>query len=242
MFVERPPQKPLIPSWDLNQVLQALTRTPFEPIAHASLMDLSIKTAFLLAVATARRRSELHALSIDPGHLRWEPHGVRLVPHSSFVAKNQSATFQPPDIFVPAIKTVPSVQEDKLWCPVRALKWYLARTKPLRGSTSQLFVSTNRPHAAVSRDTVSRWIVRAIHSANPNWLPDTPVHAHETRAVATSWAFFKGVPLPDILRAAAWKTPSTFVSCYLRDVLQAEGRVGRSVLTAAAPPQAEAQE
>ncbi|XP_071803935.1 uncharacterized protein [Asterias amurensis] len=58
---------------------------------------------------------------------------------------------------------------------------------------------------------------------------DGPVHAHEVRGVSASWAFFKGVSMSDITRAASWKSPSTFSDCYLKDVLQVDGRADRAV-------------
>ena len=54
MFTERPPVRRLIPTWDLGYVLQMLTEAPFEPIGQASLLHMTIKLAFLLAVATSR--------------------------------------------------------------------------------------------------------------------------------------------------------------------------------------------
>ena len=39
--------------------------------------------------------------------------------------------------------------------------------------------------------------------------------------------------MSDITRAASWKSPSTFSDCYLKDVLQVDGRAGRTVLQAA---------
>ncbi|KAJ8376070.1 hypothetical protein SKAU_G00066500 [Synaphobranchus kaupii] len=62
----RPPRSNAVPSWDLQLVLNALTEPPFEPLEGLSLKLLSFKTAFLLAIASARRVSELHALSIHP--------------------------------------------------------------------------------------------------------------------------------------------------------------------------------
>ena len=238
MFAERPPHRKLVPAWDLGEVLRSLADPPFEPLGQSPLLELSVKVAFLLAAATARRRSELHALTLDRGHIRWEPHGVRLIPRTTFLAKNQSQDFQPPDIFVPELKSLSSVPEDKKWCPVRALKWYIARTKPLRGSESQLFITSTRPHRAASRDTISRWIVQAIQSGTPGSPSDRTgqgVHAHDTRAVTTSWALLRGVPVEEIMQAACWKSPSTFSSCYLRDVLLAEGRAGRVALSATMP-------
>ena len=151
--------KQLIPSWDLSTVLHKLTKSPFEPAGSSSLHNLTIKTVFLLAAATARRRSKLHALSIETGHLRWEPGGVRLFPHIRFLTKNRSQSFSPPDIFVPSLTSFSSVREDKLWCPVRSLKFYKACTQALRGDSKQLFVTSIRPHRPVSLTTIARWIV-----------------------------------------------------------------------------------
>ena len=103
MFIEQPPTRHLIPTWDLGQVLQMLTGPPFEPIGQATLLHMSIKLVFLLAVATSRRGSELQALSTAKGHIRWEPGGVRFVPTVGFLTKNQTSSFDPPDIFVPSI-------------------------------------------------------------------------------------------------------------------------------------------
>ncbi|XP_038065583.1 uncharacterized protein LOC119735737 [Patiria miniata] len=235
MFVSRPPTRRLLPSWDLFAVLSALSRPPFEPMGSSTLLQLSVKVSFLLAVATSRRRSELHSLTVETGHIRWEPGGVRLVPKTGFLTKNQSESFSPPDIFVPDIKSFSSVSGDRLWCPVRALKWYIDRTKTLRSGHSQLFITTTPPYRPASRDTISRWLVTAIKSAIDSPTTDSvgSVHAHEVRAASTSWAFFKGVSIKDITQAACWKTPNTFTECYLKDVLQTEGRAGRVVLKAA---------
>ena len=93
MFVTRPPERKLVPSWDLFDVLSTLAGPPYEPMDCSTLLQLSVKLAFLLAVVTSRRRSELHALSVETGHIRWEPGGVRLVPTTGFLTKNQSSSF-----------------------------------------------------------------------------------------------------------------------------------------------------
>ncbi|PIK47103.1 hypothetical protein BSL78_16030 [Apostichopus japonicus] len=185
-------------------------------MANASLAALTKKTLFLVAVASARRRSCLHALSTKQNHIRFEGHGVRMVPDPSFIAKNQTLTFLPGDIFIPEIKTMSSVAEDKRWCPVRALKWYLNKTEKLRQSTS-LFIIPRPPYAAASKDTLSRWLVEIIR---PFTSGTSRPRAHDVRGVAASTALFAGIPIEDILKAAAWKTPTTFVACYLTDTLQ----------------------
>ena len=52
-------------------MLDALCLPPFEPLAQAELKWVSIKTAFLLAIASAKRVGELHALSVCDSCLRW---------------------------------------------------------------------------------------------------------------------------------------------------------------------------
>ena len=49
-FVSRPPVRRLVPAWDPFSVLATLTGPPFEPLAKATLLHLTIKVAFLLAV------------------------------------------------------------------------------------------------------------------------------------------------------------------------------------------------
>ena len=60
--LDRPPQRKIAPQWNLSLVLQALLKPPFEPISRCDLKSLTLKTVFLVALASGRRRSELHAL------------------------------------------------------------------------------------------------------------------------------------------------------------------------------------
>ena len=51
------------PAWDLSKVLTYLVSPAFEPLSQASFRSLTLKTLFLLALATAKRVGELQALS-----------------------------------------------------------------------------------------------------------------------------------------------------------------------------------
>ena len=51
------------PAWDLSKVLTYLVSPAFEPLSQASFRTLTMKTLFLLALATAKRVGELQALS-----------------------------------------------------------------------------------------------------------------------------------------------------------------------------------
>ena len=219
--MKRPPCRSLVPSWSLPTVLRCLAVAPFEPLHKASLINLTIKTVFLIAIASGQRRSSLQALSMEPCHLRWENSGVRLIPKASFIAKNQTASSGPIEIFLPSLDSFSSVVEDKVWCPNRSLKWYLSRTKSLR-SSSDLFVTTTAPHRAASKDTVSRWLVECIKLAGDDVLQVGPIRAHDTRALSTSWALFNGASIEQIQKAAFWSNPNSFISCYLKDVVAHE--------------------
>ena len=50
-----------LPKWNLSVVLNELTKAPFEPMKDTDLEHLTSKTAFLLALASGKRRSEIHA-------------------------------------------------------------------------------------------------------------------------------------------------------------------------------------
>ncbi len=92
----RPPQSIRVPSWDLSLVLKSLTLPPFEPLEQSDLKWLSLKTAFLLAITSAKRVSELHALSVNTTCMRWNADDsvVALWPNPAFLPKRLSALFR----------------------------------------------------------------------------------------------------------------------------------------------------
>ena len=141
---DRPKSSRNLPKWNLSVVLNELTKAPFEPMKDTDLKHLTLKTAFLLALASGKRRSEIHAwVANKVSNLgQWEK--VALFPSSDFIAKNQlaregSQSMTP--VTIPALTTIVDRQfkEDRSLCLVRALRYYLDRTKDLRGSQSVSF-------------------------------------------------------------------------------------------------------
>ena len=88
---DRPKSSRNLPKWNLSVVLNELTKAPFEPMKDTDLKHLTLKTAFLLALASGKRRSEIHAwVANKVSNLgQWEK--VALFPSSDFIAKNQLA-------------------------------------------------------------------------------------------------------------------------------------------------------
>ena len=224
----------LIATWDLPLVLNYLAKPPFEPMHQSSLRDLTIKTAFLIQLASARRVSWTHAIKIGPGNMRKENGGYRFLPELA-LDKNQTPSFSPSPVFIPSLKE--HSPDDSRHCPIRALGWYLERTKDVRGNEQFLFITSREPHTRARKSTVSSWIKQVITSAHSNFSASdtdiTRVRAHDTRAVATSWARLAGISMEDIMDAAAWKVPQTFVRFYLKDLAGTKGRFGNTVLKTA---------
>ena len=69
----------LAPQWDLVLVLRALSKAPFEPLDQVPLKVLSAKVALLLALTSAKRVSDLSALSVAPSCLRIQGDGSSAV-------------------------------------------------------------------------------------------------------------------------------------------------------------------
>ncbi|VDI39780.1 Hypothetical predicted protein [Mytilus galloprovincialis] len=125
--LERPRQKTLVPKWDLGLVLSFLKLPPFEPAETIDLRFLSYKCCFLLALASGRRRSEIHAFSISDACLRFnrDKSSVTLLTDPAFLAKNQIPDKGAEPVVIPAL---PSDSISVLLCPVRILSIYLERT------------------------------------------------------------------------------------------------------------------
>ena len=64
------PERLRPPNWDVSLVLQSLTRAPYEPLRSADERFLTQKMLFLIALASAKRIGELHALSYHVSHSR----------------------------------------------------------------------------------------------------------------------------------------------------------------------------
>ena len=108
MELQRPRLTPVLPQWDLSIVLEALSTSPYEPPREASLKPLTLKTVFLLAMASGGRQSELQALVFDPQYIQFKPEGARVTLYFTpeFMRKNQRPN-QVNDLwYIPAVPTV----------------------------------------------------------------------------------------------------------------------------------------
>ena len=147
---DRPKSSRNLPKWNLSVVLNELTKAPFEPMKDTDLKHLTLKTAFLLALASGKRRSDIHAWVANKVSNLSQLEKVVLFPSSDFIARNKlaregSQSVSP--VTIPALTIILDrrFKEDRTLCLVRALRYYLDRAKDLRGSRSILFSQTSDP-------------------------------------------------------------------------------------------------
>ena len=142
-----------------------------------------------------------------------------------FIAKNQlaregSQSVSP--VSIPALTTIVDrpFKENKTLCPVRALRYYLDRTKDLRGSRSLLFIFKKGHTSDIRPTTPSSWLKQTIllcyKQADQQAL--VQVKVYDIRAFAASTAFYGGVSVDQIMQACHWKADNTFTNFYLKDL------------------------
>ena len=94
---------------------------------------------------------------------------------------------------------------------------YIQLTSEIRGGEDQLLLSFQKPHKAISVDTVRRYLLTVLDLAGI----DTNIYKpHSTRAAATSKAKSKNVPIDLILQAGMWTNETTFSKFYDKPITE----------------------
>lgn len=223
-----------LPKWSLPLVLRYLARPPYEPLGLAPIKELTHKTAFLVLLGSGCRRSELHALDRSrlEHDITWT--WANLIPTPDFLAKFQA---RDPD---PAVSRVYCLQalstttepEELKSCPMRALRYYIKRTDPVRKGRKRLFLPINKSVKDITANTISWWIKSVVISTYeqstaqdfqecgiPEHEPDLFRAAHELRAIGSSLSWMNHTTsLTSILQACYWRHHTVFTDHYLRDV------------------------
>jgi hypothetical protein len=91
--------------------------------------------------------------------------------------------------------------EGKL-CVVKHLNEYLKRTAQLRPpECKQLLISLQKPHGAVTTETISRWFKQFLNSAGVDTDKFKP---HSTRVGSTSHLVANNIDISSILKSVGW--------------------------------------
>lgn len=223
---ERPIPHKHVTQWDIGYVLSFFSSGRFKDWNSLSDKDLTLKTVFLFALASGKRRSEIHAITKGVRWIQGEFRKVELRPSADFISKTQLACdigkLRPFTISSLDELAGPEGKDDKLLCPVRSLRYYLQRSSEYRSEEQQkLFISYRRGMAKDIRPmTISAYIREAIvlaYASDPGRAVPSQIKAHSVRHVATSLQALKCFSLDDLLKAGAWSTPNVFISFYLQE-------------------------
>ena len=209
--------RPLFPPspWDLDKVLQFLSGPPFEPLARASFLDKTKKALFLLAMATAKRVSELQALSFS---VSFQGEDLVLYYDPFFRAKTDSAANPlPRSVIVPSLSDFAGDLPERDQCPVRAIKFLRKAARSASYIPSRLFVSPRNPERTMSKNAISFYLRQLIIDSGAV-STSRPPRAHDIRGIATSLNYYSNLSLSNLMQVATWKSNRVFASQYLKEV------------------------
>ncbi len=186
-------------TWSLHGICRCFWphhRATFGASPSCHVEDLTLKTLFLIAAASARRVLELHALCTVPPFLFERPGSYTLTTNPAFLPKTTTEVALSSDMELSAFHSTPQTNLERglrLMCPVRALRYYLQRTQPLCGTHTKLLVhwDEDRAPCPVSRRWVSSALseaIRAVYARMGSADEIFSTNPHSVRGVATSRA------------------------------------------------------
>lgn len=201
VYNSRPPTPRYSDTWNPDRVLMFIKNT-----VPASLIEHAEKLATLLALTTLRRCGELASISLPS--VSYSPRGVTFTFLKPLKAQHSGSTKS---------ITIGEWLEDPSICPVSSIKDYINASQSLRkeANSSSLFISSTKPHGAVTGSTVGRWIKSVLQKSG---IDTSTFKPHSTRSAAASKAADKGVHMQAILERGHWAKTSTFSRFYHRSV------------------------
>ena len=245
LLVRFPPKRLIVPEWNLDVVLSALKKPPYydKDLQLIGMRRLTLRTAFLVALTTARRASEIGAITCSNIQFGANEAILRLDPN--FLPKSNSEWHANCPIAVPATFEHSDPELRKL-CVRTSLMAYVNATKLLRpqASSDQLFLAYGgkTPGQPITSQRISKWLSLLIKDcySQMDLPPPCSVTGHQVRKTATSWADVCRVDAEEIRRAATWSSSNMFARHYRLDVLRNDlTNFSRRILQATASSSAE---
>lgn len=208
IFTLRPTLPRYNVTWDVNKVLNYLQK--LSPLESLSLLELSQKLLMLLLLLSGQRGQTIHL--VDVKNIFIDAGNVKIIFGDLLKTSKQGKHL--------AELNFSAFPSDKNLCILETLKYFLQRTFKIRTEgnsvVTKLFLTTQRPYKAVSRDTICRWTKNILHKSGIDVNIFKP---HSTRAASTTAAFSSKVPLATILRTAGWQKDCTFRKFYKKPIV-----------------------
>ncbi len=211
-------KKPQFPKynciWDVNILLKFFRTLPSQE--DLSLELLSKKLAILISILAGGQRCQtIHSINVLDITVTNEK---CIIPIYDPIKQTRPGKHMKPLEF--------KIYSEKKLCVVQNLTTYLDKTKSLRDS-SKLFISYQKPHKPVSKDTITRWCNQMMKNAG---IDTSKYVTHSCRAAASSLASVKGVHLKKILESCGWSSEHTFALHYRKDVEKSVETIGEALL------------
>ena len=180
------------------------------------LEDLRLKTVTLLAISTMMRPSDAAPLSKIYDSSSGKFKSIQLTTKNIAFHSDGSMT-----INFHGIKNdyhrdgfevnLPPASNPRL-DPVRALKYYIQRTKYVRPHSLPVFLSLKEPYEGLSAKSIARILDRAIDLAG---LKDQGYSAKHFRPTGATVAIESGINPNSVMRIGRWKGRETFENHYV---------------------------
>ena len=186
--------KPSLPRysdiWDINPVFNFIRKKP--DLDNMTLKELTHQLTFLLLILSGQRCQTIHMLSIENMKLCGTQCKFCIC---NLVKQSRPGTHLEPIIFN-------SYSAEGKLCVVKHLNEYLKRTAQLRPpECKQLLISLQKPHGAVTTETISRWFKQFLNSAGVDTDKFKP---HSTRVGSTSHLVANNIDISSILKSVGW--------------------------------------
>ena len=207
VFTLRPALPKYNVTWNVDVVLTYLKGQ--EPLESLSLLQLSRKLLMLLALLSGQRGQTLHLIDIR---------NVHITDNSLKVVIGDLLKTSKPGYHLGELN-FSSFPHDNSLCVVRVITHFLERTSKLRNGVSNLFISTQKPHRGVSRDTISRWMKSVLCEAGIDICIFKP---HSVRSASSSAAHARNIPIATILRTVGWSKDCVFRKFYNKPIVMDE--------------------
>lgn len=205
VFNLNPPTPRYAFTWDIRLVFNYLSSLGENH--DLSFLQLSKKTAILLALLAGKRVDSVHSYSKAEGMMLCTALDCTFIP--SRLLKHTS-----PNIPLKPI-TYRNFPQNPLLCPVTTVADFLICRSELNPPSTALFISSTKPHGAASKDTVARWIKDILSYSGVDTSIFKP---HSCRSASSSAAKSAGLPIHTILKAGDWSNSQTFFKHYCRDI------------------------
>ena len=201
--------------WDVSSLLRYL-RMLDDP-KNLPMKLLGKKLAVLLCILAGGQRCQtVHAINIL--HIKIS-NNVCYIPFYTKLKQTRKGHHLAP------LKFRVYRKEPKL-CVITNLTEFLKKTQDKR-TDAALFLSSQKPHRSVSKDTISRWVKDMMISAgiDPSFV------SHSSRSAASSYARTKGVSLREICDACGWANVKTFATHYQKEILGHTTTIADAILS-----------